>query len=98
MSPPNQTDLSPEETAHEHQSVQPLSKAVRAEVCWEGRQEIRAVIEEEGVVCEGGEACDGDEGGEDVELETRFSPVTGEKITSTSSHQSISTTFSIPHS
>lgn len=44
MSPPNQTDLPAEATAQEAQRVWFLSHRVRAEVCWQGRQEIRAVI------------------------------------------------------
>lgn len=47
MSPPNQTDLPPEEMLQLDQSVWPWSKRVRALVCWQGRQDIRAVIVEE---------------------------------------------------
>lgn len=44
VSPSKQTDLPPEDTAQEAQRVVDLSKGVRAEVCWQGRQDMRAVI------------------------------------------------------
>lgn len=45
MSPPNQTFLSPDLTAQDAHKVWFLSHKVRAEVCWHGRQEIRAVMD-----------------------------------------------------
>ena len=46
-----------EVTAQEAQRVWALSKGVRAEMCWQGRQEMRAVIEVEVLA---GEASDVD--------------------------------------
>ncbi len=98
MSPPNQTLLPPDATAQEAQSVWFLSKAVRAEVCWQGRQEMRAVmllllllsllfVVGEGAVEE-----------EEV-TEMRFSPKgAGARVMSMSCHQSSSTVFLTPFS
>lgn len=65
----------------------PLSNAVRADVCWHGRQEMRAVMSED----VGGEL-------EADAFEMRFSPDVGDRVRSTSFHQSSSTTFWMPHS
>lgn len=67
----------------------PLSNAERAEVCWHGRQEILALISEPVV---GG--WEGDVVADASEI--RFSPVEGDKVISTSFHQSNSSTFLIP--
>ena len=68
----------------------PLSKGERAEVCWQGRQEIRAMISEPGVEGVGFDVAEA--------LEILFSPVLGERVISISCHQSISSTFLIPQS
>jgi hypothetical protein len=72
---------------------------VRAETCWHGRQDIRAVI----VLLVSGEtlAPFAAEGVEEA-IEMRFSPLEepafGERVTSMSCHQSSSTALSIPES
>jgi hypothetical protein len=91
VSPPNQTDLPPEETAHEAQRVALRSKRPRAEVCWQGRQEMRAVIS----VVDGGLAGAEEAGGEET-VEMCFSPVLGVRVRSMSCHQSSSTAFWMP--
>lgn len=85
MSPPNQTDFPPEETDQEAHRVVDLSKGVRADVCWQGRQEILALIFSFEVPV-------------DEELGEGFSLVDGDNVRSTSSHQSSSTAVLMPQS
>jgi len=91
--PPNQTFLPPLSTLQLAQSVCPLSKGVRALVCWQGRQPMRATT------CSGVEASGSmSRSAEDPSLETRtdFSPAVGDRAMSRSSHQSSSVTLEMP--
>jgi hypothetical protein len=85
VSPPNQTGFPPEETDQEAHRVVDLSKGVRADVCWQGRQEILALIFSFEVPV-------------DEELDEGFLLVDGDNVRSTSSHQSSSTAVVIPES
>jgi hypothetical protein len=87
--------LPPAETAHEDQRVVLRSKAVRAEVCWQGRQEMRAVIVSPGV---GAEEEEEELGLLEEDTEMRFSVVGAEglRAISMSCHQSSSTAFLTP--
>lgn len=68
------------------------SKAVRAEVCWQGRHEMRAVMLSAPVARD----AEG-EVGADEETEMRFSPEgTGARVMSMSCHQSSSTALLTP--
>lgn len=80
MSPPKYTDLPPEETDQEAHSVVDLLKGLRADVCWQGRQEILAVISFEGPNVE----------------ELDEDSVGLNNVRSTSSHQSSSTALLMP--
>lgn len=85
--------------AHEAQRVAERSKRPRAEVCWLGRQDMRAVIVFGGGLCSSSSSSlivDGMVGfGEDV-----IAVVDGEgvRVKSTSSHQSNSVMFVTPES
>jgi hypothetical protein len=93
VSPPNQTDFPPAATAQEAQSVVLRSKAVRAEVCWQGRQLMRAVMLSPGA----GTGAAAEELLVEEETEMRFEPeAVGERVMSMSCHQSSSTAFLMP--
>lgn len=86
-----------DETDQEDHRVAARSNGVRAEVCWLGRQDIRAVIlradeglhsSSVGVMLALGDSFDAEE----VDKEG------GARVKSTSSHQSISVTFWMPES
>lgn len=84
-------DADAEETDHEDQRVAARSKRPRAEMCWQGRQDMRAVM------------ASGAAGGcpSSVEVMLGFWDAgegdgDGVRVKSTSSHQSISVMFCTP--